>query len=61
MAKQWTFNPPTNVRFILGSHMNFKRGKPKSARAGCLLCKPWKVWGNRKQAKKIRDLRKMDL
>lgn len=22
--------------------MNHKRGKPKNARAGCLLCKPWK-------------------
>lgn len=25
--------------------MNFKRGKPKSARAGCLLCKPHKANG----------------
>jgi hypothetical protein len=22
---------------------NHKRGRPKSARAGCLLCKPWKA------------------
>jgi hypothetical protein len=25
--------------------MNHKRGKPKSARAGCLLCKPHKANG----------------
>jgi hypothetical protein len=36
--------------------MNFKRGKPKSARAGA-LCKPWKIMGNSKQAKNIKDLR----
>lgn len=24
---------------------NHKRRKPKNARAGCLLCKPWKVNG----------------
>ena len=22
--------------------MNHKRGKPKNARSGCLMCKPWK-------------------
>jgi len=22
--------------------VNHKRGKPKDARSGCLLCKPWK-------------------
>lgn len=22
--------------------MNYKRKRPKSARAGCLMCKPWK-------------------
>lgn len=38
--------------------MKFKRGKPKSVRAGCLLCKPWKIMGNSKQAKTIQDLRK---
>jgi len=27
------------------SHMNFKRKKPKNARAGCLMCKPHKVNG----------------
>jgi len=24
---------------------NHKRGRPKNGRAGCLLCKPWKVNG----------------
>jgi hypothetical protein len=24
---------------------NHKRKKPKNARAGCLMCKPWKVNG----------------
>jgi len=24
---------------------NHKRGRPKSSRAGCLLCKPWKANG----------------
>jgi len=24
---------------------NFKRGKRKNARAGCLMCKPWKANG----------------
>ena len=27
--------------------MNFKRGKPRNARAGCKMCKPWKVNGFR--------------
>jgi hypothetical protein len=40
--------------------MKFKRGRPKSARAGCLLCKPWKIMGNSKNAKNIKDLRKYD-
>jgi hypothetical protein len=26
--------------------MNHKRGKPKSARSGCLMCKWWKIEGN---------------
>ena len=25
--------------------MNHKRGKPKNARAGCLMCKHWKMNG----------------
>lgn len=25
--------------------MNYKRRKPKNARAGCLHCKPWKMNG----------------
>lgn len=32
--------------------MNFKRKRPKSARAGCLMCKPWKILGNSKHAQK---------
>ncbi len=24
---------------------NHKRGRPKNSRAGCLMCKPWKVNG----------------
>ena len=31
--------------------MNHKRGKPKNARAGCLLCKSWKVNGFRTERK----------
>jgi hypothetical protein len=40
---------------------NFKRKKPKQARAGCLMCKPWKVWGNRKDRKKPKDREPTDL
>lgn len=28
-----------------GGAVNHKRGRPKNARAGCLLCKPWKMNG----------------
>jgi len=28
-----------------------KRGRPKNRRAGCLLCKPWKVNGVSTEAK----------
>ncbi len=35
--------------------MNYKRKGAKSIRAGCLLCKPWKVMGNSKQALKHQD------
>jgi hypothetical protein len=28
--------------------MNFKRGKPKNSRAGCLMCKPNKMNGRNK-------------
>jgi len=31
--------------------MNHKRKKPKSARAGCLMCKPWKMNGFGKRRK----------
>lgn len=27
--------------------MHHKRGRPRNARAGCKLCKPWKVNGRR--------------
>ncbi|OGM71554.1 hypothetical protein A2897_01405 [Candidatus Woesebacteria bacterium RIFCSPLOWO2_01_FULL_44_24b] len=37
--------------------MNHKRKRPKSARSGCLLCKPWKVAGNSNQALKFQDLK----
>jgi len=37
--------------------MNFKRGKPKSVRAGCLLCKPHKIMGNSNRAKTIQRLK----
>lgn len=31
--------------------MNYKRGRPKSARAGCKLCKPWKMNGASKESR----------
>lgn len=30
---------------VLAAGMNHKRRRPKNARAGCLMCKPWKVNG----------------
>ena len=30
--------------------MNHKRHKPRNARAGCKMCKPWKVNGYRTEA-----------
>lgn len=35
--------------------MNHKRGRPKSARAGCLYCKPYKDqrWSKRKRETEI--------
>lgn len=29
----------------MGKPLKWKRGKPKNARAGCLMCKNWKVNG----------------
>ena len=29
--------------------MNHKRGRPRNRRAGCKMCKPWKVNGVRTQ------------
>ena len=40
--------------------MNFKRRKPKAVRAGCLLCKPYKIMGNSKHAKTIQTLKALD-
>lgn len=37
--------------------MNYKRKRPKETRSGCLMCKPWKYMGNRKEAKRIQDLK----
>jgi len=34
-----------SAQTILGNGMNHKRGKPKNARAGCLMCKPNKMNG----------------
>lgn len=31
--------------------MNFKRGRRKNARAGCLMCKPWKINNARRKDK----------
>ena len=40
--------------------MNHKRHKPKSARGGCLLCKPWKASGYSKfRRAKPRDQRQL--
>ena len=37
--------------------MNYKRKRSKEARAGCLICKPWKFMGNRVGAKNVQGLR----
>jgi len=41
--------------------MNHKRGRPKNRRAGCLMCKFWKMngWGS-KDAEKNSDARRRD-
>ena len=42
--------------------MNHKRHKPKSARGGCLLCKPWKANGYSKfHRAKPRDQRQLQV
>lgn len=39
--------------------MNHKRHRPKSRRAGCLMCKPWKRQGSpKKERRPFRDLKK---
>jgi hypothetical protein len=39
---QWSLIRLETEDWIMGHH---KRGRPKNRRAGCLLCKPWKVNG----------------
>jgi hypothetical protein len=36
---------------------NFKRGRPKNRRAGCLMCKPHKMNGSKDQRTKIKGVR----
>ena len=36
---------------------NFKRGRAKNRRAGCLMCKPWKMNGARPERKKLGERR----
>lgn len=42
--------------------MHHKRGRPKNRRAGCLLCKPWKMNGfarrRRKDGQRFSDVRR---
>lgn len=41
---------------------NFKRGKSKNARAGCLMCKPHKMTGYTKSLERpFSELRKLPL
>lgn len=40
--------------------MNHKRGRAKNRRAGCLMCKPWKMNGA-KQARPVQEKRWSDL
>lgn len=32
-----------------------KRGRPKNRRAGCLMCKPWKMNGGKRIERKKQD------
>lgn len=39
---------------------NYKRRRPKSQRASCQLCKPWKSgWGNAKELERFSAWRRM--
>ena len=39
---------------------NHKRRRPKNARAGCLLCKPWKANGSKRSERQLfRDYKRM--
>lgn len=39
--------------------MHHKRGRPKNRRAGCLLCKPWKQNGAKKDLSRPSDKRRL--
>ncbi len=42
---------------------NYKRLRPKNRRAGCLLCKPWKINGyapERREGERFSDHRRRD-
>jgi hypothetical protein len=42
----------------MGKAMHHKRKRPKNGRAGCLMCKPWKVNGfatERKEGERFSD------
>lgn len=42
--------------------MHHKRKRPKAARAGCLMCKPWKLQAySRNRRLPLRDKRKLGL
>lgn len=41
--------------------MHFKRHKPKSTRSGCLLCKPYKAFGNSKKFGNLKQLKEQEL
>jgi hypothetical protein len=43
--------PTVRVRPVIHTMSNHKRKRPKNRRAGCLMCKPWKVNGQNKDSK----------
>jgi hypothetical protein len=45
------------LKKVRNSIMNHKRGKPKNARSGCLMCKPHKMNGS-KQGKGLQQVSK---
>jgi len=46
-GERWTL---TQQKIVL-SDMNHKRRRPRNARAGCKLCKPWKANGFHTEAR----------